>query len=358
MKICFFGDGESIHIQRWCLHFQKIGHEVSLISFKKVEIPHVTTYLVDAGKIHVDGGNWRVLLSFLKVRKIVKQIAPDVFHSLYATSYGLTGALCGFHPYVITALGSDILISPKQSAIYRLLLKFAGRRSDLFTVMSEHMRIESEKIGIAAEKIMVLPFGIDPAVFNADNRRLEASKFIMTSTRNFEDVYNIPHLLKSFQLVQEKIPQAHLNLIGAGSKKLVLEELVKELNLEEKVTFLGKISQKEMVEVFNSTHVFVSVSVSDGNNISLNEAMASGVFCIATNIPANTQWIEDGKNGFLVEIDDVETLAEKLIESHENYDSLQAVAIPINKVKIEEKGIWSNNMDTMVKNYQRLIQGK
>src|ERR1041385_3957155 len=115
MRICYFADAISIHTKRWCSHFASLGHEVHLVSFRKADIPNVTFHLLDAGNIDVRGGNWKVLLQYKKLRKILKEIKPDVLHAHYATSYGTVGALAGFHPYIITTLGSDVLISPKQS---------------------------------------------------------------------------------------------------------------------------------------------------------------------------------------------------------------------------------------------------
>ena len=86
MKICLFADATSVHSIRWCTHFHELGHEVHLISFKTNDIPSVQVHVVDAGPISVRGGNWKVLLSFRKVKKLLKQIQPEIFHSLYATS--------------------------------------------------------------------------------------------------------------------------------------------------------------------------------------------------------------------------------------------------------------------------------
>jgi glycosyltransferase involved in cell wall biosynthesis len=358
MKICFFADSESIHTVRWCNHFHELGHEVHLISFKEVILPNIHTHIVDSGNIREAGGNWKVLLKFRQVKKIVNQISPDIFHSLYATSYGITGALCGYHPYVITALGSDILISPKKSRIYRFLLKYAFSKTDLITVMSEQMKFETEKIGVPSEKIFTLPFGIDPTVFNANNRKLDQDSFVITSTRNFENVYNIPHLIKAIAKVKVKIPSIKLNLIGAGSLEQDLKDLVKNLELEECVTFFGKVPQLKIAEVLRRSHVFVSVSLSDGNNISLNEAMACDALCIATDIPANTQWIQHNENGFLVTINAVDSLADYLFLAHQKYNEIQQKAIPINHKLLEEKGIWANNMKRMEDFYEELILKK
>ena len=358
MKICFFADSESIHTARWCEHFHSLGHEVHLISFKTLILPNIHNHTVNLEKINVAGGNWKVLLKFRTVRKIVKDISPDIFHALYATSYGITGSLVGFHPYIITALGSDILLSPKQSKIYRFLLKFAFSKTDLITVMSDQMKMETVKLGVSPAKIITLPFGIDPKMFNAKNRKLDKNKFVITSTRNFEEVYNIPHLIKAVAKAKEKIPSIQLNLIGTGTQELTLKELVKQLNLDDCVTFFGKVPQSKIAEVLNQSHVFVSVSLSDGNNISLNEAMACDTLCIATNIPANTQWIQHNQNGFLVEIDAVDALVDYLVIAAEKYDEFQQSALPINRKLLEEKGIWGNNMKRMVDIYEELILKK
>ena len=71
MKICFFGDAQSIHVQKWCQHFSKTGNEVSLISFQKNEIPNIYFYHVDVGPINAAGGNWKVLLKAFHIKKLL-----------------------------------------------------------------------------------------------------------------------------------------------------------------------------------------------------------------------------------------------------------------------------------------------
>lgn len=355
MKICYFGDGESIHVIRWCKHFATLGHEVHLISFKNVEIEGIKTYFINSGSIAEKGGNWKVLLKFLKVKALLKKIKPDIFHAHYATSYGITGALTGFHPFVITTLGTDVLISPLQSKIYKILIKYAFSKADWITAMADHMKTAIENLGVNPNKVKTVPFGIDPKVFNDSTRKLPVNKFVITSTRNFEQIYNIPHLINAVSKAKSKISNIHLNLIGSGSLQKEIEKLIAENGLTENVTLLGKVTQTKIAEVLNQSHLFVSVSLSDGNNISLNEAMACGSFCIATEIPANTQWINNGENGFLIKIDDVDGLAEKIVYSYNHYDELQNKALPINKNIIEQRAIWSINMKMVEVKYQSLI---
>ncbi|MFM2226354.1 MAG: hypothetical protein RJA07_2556 [Bacteroidota bacterium] len=358
MKICYFGDAPSIHLIRWCNHFTSLGHEVHVITFKQNEIENVTTHFIDSGNISVKGGNWKVLLKTLEVRKILRKIKPDIFHAHYATSYGITGALCGYHPYIITTLGTDVLVSPNESFIYKLLLKFAFAKADWVTAMADHMKKAIEDLGVSSSKVSTVPFGIDPSIFNDKSRKLPTDKFVITSTRNFEPVYNISHLLKSVAIAKNEISNIHLNLIGAGTLLTEIENEVNKLGLQNEVTFFGKVKQTQIAEILNQSHIFVSVAKSDGNNISLNEAMACGAACIATNIAANSQWITNGKNGFLVEIDDVKTLSNNILFLHKNFEQFQNEAVPINKKIIVERAIWANHMKIVEEKYYSLIHKK
>jgi glycosyltransferase involved in cell wall biosynthesis len=221
--------------------------------------------------------------------------------------------------------------------------------------MSRQMSDVAKDLGTDMTKVSIVPFGVNPEVFNSDHRKLPEDQFVITSTRNLEKVYNIPHLLKSLALVKDKIPNLKVNLMGFGSLEADLKKMALDLGISNFIEFWGKVSQSQIADTLNKSHVFVSVSLSDGNNISLNEAMACDAFCIATNIPANQQWIEEGVNGFLVEINDVEGLADNILRTYSNYRELQEKASPINKEIIKEKGIWANNMKVVEQKYREMV---
>lgn len=357
MRICYLADSESIHTKRWCAHFHALGHEIHLISLKNSPIENVHFHHLDAGDISVKGGNKKVLFQGGKVRRLIKKIKPDILHAHYATSYGWLGARSGFNPFLVTALGTDVLISPIHSTLYRKMLRYIFRRADVVTVMAEHMKkvVADYSLG-DLNKFLVVPFGIDTKIFNSDNRKTSNEKWVITSTRNFEDVYNIPHLLKSISKIKNHISGLELNLIGDGSKRKQIEELVKELGLNDCTHFYGKISQLEIAAVLVRSNVFVTVSLSDGNNISLNEAMACGTVCVATDIPANTQWIKHGENGYLIKINDVDGLSDVLLEINKNYDQIFAKSFTLNQSIVAEKADWNKNMTLVESKYNELCK--
>ena len=353
MKICYFADGESIHVVRWCNHFSALGHDVHLVTFKNVSIPGTTTHYIDSGAISVGGGNWKVLLKFRKVKAILKKIKPDVFHAMYATSHGITGALCNYHPYIITCFGTDVLISGQQP-LYRSLLKFAFSKADWINSLAPHMSEAIRKIGADMSKVEVIPFGIDIDIFNDKNRNPDDGAFTVLSNRNHEPVYNIPYILKAIAKAKPRIPNLRFVVTGDGSMRKELEELAVDLDIMDITEFLGRITQQEMVSQLSKANVFVTVSFSDGNSLSLAEALSSGTLCIASEIPANTQWITDGENGFLVPVDDVDVLAEKLVFAYNNYEKIQNKAVTLNHAIISKDGVWKKNMDKIERKYREL----
>ncbi len=356
MRICFLADGESVHTKRWCEHFYALGHEIHLISFKNVQIDNVIVHYVNSGGIAVSGGNWKVLLKVRAIKKIINKIQPDILHAHYATSYGTVGALTGFHPFIITTLGTDVLISPNQSLIYRIFLKFAFRRADWITAMADHMKKAITDLGVSEKKVSTVMFGIDPKIFSRENRLIDVSKFVITSTRNFEPVYNLDLLIDALNLIQDKIPNLEVNLIGAGSLKNQMEEKVLKYNMQNTVKFYGKVQQTEIASTLCRSNLFVTTSLSDGNNISLNEAMACGTISIATDIPANRFWMKDGVNGFLVPTDNPQVLADKILYVYKHYSEMESNCISYNEKMISTYALFESNMRLVENKYKSFLK--
>lgn len=356
MKICFLADGQSIHTKRWCDHFSKAGQEVHLITFRQAKIENTRVHFIDAGDVVVAGGNWKVLLKTGKVKKILREIKPDLLHAHYATSYGIVGALTGFHPYIITGLGTDLLISPGSSFLYRMLIRYALKRADWITVMSEQMQEAVMKLLPEANKLSIVRFGIDPEIFHPKGRNVPTDKFVITSTRNFEPVYNIELLLNALGQIKTKISNLSVNLIGAGTLRSKLEKMTIDLGLSHIVKFHGKLQQPEIANILRQSHLFATTSLSDGNNVSLNEAMACGTVAIATDIAANREWVRNEVNGFLVPTDKPEILAEKIVYVYNNYPELERKTVTFNEKIIAEKALWQTNMAMVGNKYRELCQ--
>ncbi|HBM75432.1 MAG TPA: glycosyltransferase family 4 protein, partial [Clostridiaceae bacterium] len=113
MKICYLANAASTHTQRWAKAMRDKGCIIDVISFDRYDIEGVNVHYVkplksEYGKLPSEPKNKSYILKCGEVKKIIKAAGPDILHAHYATGYGLTGALLGFHPYVISTWGTDI----------------------------------------------------------------------------------------------------------------------------------------------------------------------------------------------------------------------------------------------------------
>ncbi len=107
-------------------------------------------------------------------------------------------------------------------------------------------------------------------------------------------------------------PNIHLVIAGFGKEQSVLVKLAKQLGVEEKVTFIGKLTEAEMIQVYRSVDCFVIPSPVESQSIVTLQALAIGLPVIAANAGALPELVHDNENGFLIKADDVNGFAQKM----------------------------------------------
>lgn len=153
------------------------------------------------------------------------------------------------------------------------------------------------------------------------------SKVIITAGR-ISPEKNHKMLIKAFALFHKKHPDYHLKIYGKPIYKEAKEELIKltnELNVGEYVEFPG--FSNDIYLIMQNAAIFVLTSNFEGLSNSMLEAMAIGIPTICTDCPAYgaREYIDDGKNGFLVKMNDYDTLAFKMSFLVDNKDMAQSI---------------------------------
>jgi len=123
----------------------------------------------------------------------------------------------------------------------------------------------------------------------------------------------VPDLLYAMKATGLEHKELLLTVMGGGDVQ-EMRELSEELDLQDQVTFTGRISEKEKLKLFKSHHVFVLPSHGEGQPISILEAMASGMAVLSTSVGTIPEIITGGKNGFLVEKGDINALTNAIKE--------------------------------------------
>jgi len=372
MKLCLLANAASIHTRRWATHFAAHGHEVTVVSLSEGKIPGVPVWKV--GPDPATRGRLAYVLAVPEVRRTVKSIDPDVLHAHYAGGYGLLGALAGRHPLVVSAWGSDVLVVPRAEPMMRWVITQCLNRADLVTSVAVHMSATMRALGVKGE-ILTLPLGVDTATFHPRSTSVgsanggtgrsrtgtsaaeaeDTAAPLVVSTRNLEPIYNVGLLIEAIPEILLKYPRAQVAILGDGSMRMDLEGRSRQLGIAESVTFLGRRTEIEVATYLSRAAVYVSTSLSDGNNISLNEAMACGAFPVVTDIPANREWIEDGQTGMLVDTRDPGELAARVNEALGSPELRQSAA-ERNWELVRQGASWKNAMKRMEAEYSAVLR--
>lgn len=354
MRILYIADARSVHTRRWAEAFRDLGAQVHVASFRPAQIAGVEVHRLPTGGL----GKAGYLLALPVLRRLAARLQPDIVHAQYLTSYGFLAALAGLRPLVVTAWGSDVLVSPRESRLSRALVGHALRHADRVTTVAEHMNAAVVALGAPPGRVQAVPFGVDTALFRPPaTPRAEAPPLRIICTRNFAPVYSVHTLIEAARLLQGRGLALALELVGAGPLRAELQAQVQAAGLAPVTAFHGHVDHPRLVALLGAAHVFVSPAVSDGNNVSLNEAMACGCFPVATDIPANAQWLDHGRNGLLFRPGDAAGLADAIAQAAADA-SLRATAAAENRLIVEQRADWQVNVQRMRGIYDSLVAAR
>lgn len=353
MKICFLGDGNSIHIQRWLKFFYEKKHEVHLITFGDVEIDNIYVHKIKNNNIKQNGGNWVYIKNIRKIKKIIKKLNPDLVNAHYVTSYGFLGALSNFKPLVISTWGSDILVTPEINFIYKLITKYSLNRSDLITSDSYYM---TDKIkNLSYKNVITVPMGVEENL--CYKQRNDSNEIInIVSLRTINKNSNVDLIIKAFKEVVSLNKGRKLNLIIANSGPEIdeIKKLVNDLKIGNQVIIKGYVSTEDIINLLLSCNLYVTIPTSDSTSVSLLEAMACGALCLVSNIPANLEWINN-TNGYIVDKFELTEIVNKMDKAINNSE-FKNKCMNNNRELILKKALWYKNMTYVEEQYFSLTK--
>jgi len=382
LRIAVLGDLNGLHTRRWLAFFTGRGHEVHAISFYPPASPpdgvkvHALRDRAAPGPASENAGRpastlrqrlpptAERLIQYVRyaragLRRVVREISPDVFQAHFAAEHGFYGTAAGFHPYVVSCWGSDIFRVPATPA-GRLIVRRALRAADVVTVNDPEMASRSAALGARRERLVIARLGIDPAFLEpltSVNEGDSSEHLIVLSDRALEPLYNIEAVIRGFALVADSLPSARLVVANDGSDRGRLEALVRELRFEGRVEFTGYLDAARLRGVLAQAAVYVSVPDSDSLSVSTMEAMAAGAFPIVSDLPSQDGWIEDGRTGLRVPAGDWFALSVALRRALSDPE-LRRQAVAPNRAKVEAEGNREWNLGVVEERMYALVAGR
>lgn len=279
-----------------------------------------------------------------KIKAIIEKEKPNIIHIHQANSvayYSIKAAKQFNIPIVLTAWGSDILYTPNKGFFYKKLVEFVINNSDYFTSDSYFLASEMRKFSSKNIDITIANFGI------TIENNIEKKENIIYSNRYLKKIYRVEFLIDAFKKFVEKNNNWKLVIAGIGEELKNLKLKTKELNLEDKIEFVGWLDYKTNMEFYKKSKIFVSIPETDATSISLLEAMAYGCIPIVSNLPANHEWIIDGLNGIIAD-----NLSETMLEESLNIDTEKM--IEINNYLVQNKATKEINRSKFISLYEKI----
>lgn len=361
MKLLFLASADSVHSHRWIRYFAEKNHEIHWISINPsidsvvIEMKNVVFY--DMSKGFSIRSPLVIFTTIQKIKKILHKTKPDIFHVHYAGVNGFLALLCNYHPFIVTAWGSDVLIAGKHF-LKKFIVSYILRAAELITCDAQHMKKAIMNFGIPESKVHIIQFGIDTKKFApgpcSDTIKqkigIPDGYQVVISMRNFEPVYDLETLLRAVPAVLKSNPRTMFLLGGRGSQKEYLENLSEKLGIKNFVIFLGFIANVDLPCYLRCANIYVSTSLSDaGIASSTAEAMACGIPVVITDTADNREWVSPT---VLFPAKNHEILAEKIIHSFKNPNTRIVEDIK-NRDVIRQKNDCYNEMGKMEKLYEK-----
>ncbi|MCK5843501.1 MAG: glycosyltransferase family 4 protein [Victivallales bacterium] len=282
--------------------------------------------------------------AYLELRREIRGLELDVVHT-HTSKAGVLGRLAAHAeriPRIIHSThgsiyepGSEIVGVPSVSMgkwFFLNLERFAGKRSDFLTVLSERERKLCLSLGLESDsKIRVVPNGVDAARFAvAAAARAKArtemgfddqAVFLSVGRLSSEKGHSV--LLEAFARFAASNPSggnARLLIVGDGPEMVNLKQLAAKLadiEFDESAMEFGKVrfagDCRDIRGFLAASDVFVLPSLYEGFGIVLLEAMAAGVPIIASRTGGVPEIVADGEGGLLVDPGDCDALAAAML---------------------------------------------
>ena len=242
-------------------------------------------------------------------------------------------------------------------------MEYTLKRADLVICDSETVKAGLLELCAKPKNIKKIFDGIDTQRFNPswNDKELKTTLGIskkapvVISIRNLYPLYNVEMLIRATPLALNRVPEAKFIIGGDGVQRDYLEKLANSLGITSSIRFVGWIPHDELPKYLASLDVYVSTSLSDSTSISLQEAMACELAPVVTDLPANREWVTDGENGFIVPVNDVQMLAERIICLIENKEVREKFGKTGREI-IKEKAEHERGMDRMERIYQGVLK--
>jgi len=300
---------------------------------------------------------WRDLLRLtFDFRRLTREIKPDLIHAGPIQTCALIAVLSGFRPILTMSWGFDLMKDVYRGRWWEFATRYTLKRSAYFTSDANVTRDTAVKYGMNPEKTVVFPWGVDLEHFKPNpESRISNNGFTLFCNRSWEPSYGVDVLARAFAKVAAQRPEVSLLLLSGGSQGPVIRQILASGGVLDRVTFAGQVSYKDLPRYYQMADLYLSASHVDGSSVSLMEALACGLPCLVSDIPANKEWVRDDYNGWLFPDGDHNALAAQILKAIDERKKLPAIGKNA-RATAEEQANWPKNVEKLLAAYAETVK--
>jgi glycosyltransferase involved in cell wall biosynthesis len=292
---------------------------------------------------------WKSLLvpcfllgQYLAARRVVRREAINAIHAHWLIPQGMVArrlASIFRIPYVVTSHGGDLF--GLRGPIALRIKKAVASSAAVVTVVSNAMRDEVRRVGLAPRELTVLPMGIDfhsrfspdPGGGREHDRLLFVGRLVPKK--------GLRYLLDAMPLILQRRPGVVLEIAGFGPELAALQAQSARLGIQSQVRFLGAMQQQELPALYRRAATFVAPFVRDdsgdqeGLPVSLMEAIGCGCPVVVGDVAGLSDLLGDATARISVDARDSQALAEAVLASLADVPGAERVALDIKRSAME-----------------------
>lgn len=313
--------GHEVHFVSYALPF-RLSNYVENIVFHEVETSNYPLFEFPLYSLSLAS----------KMVEVAKYEKLDIFHVHYAIPHATSAYLAkqmlngSEHVKVVTTLhGTDITLVGLEPS-FLPLMKFSIEASDGVTAVSRFLKEKTLTNYDIRKEIEIIPNFIDTETFKPikdkcfKQRIAPGDEKVLVHTSNFRHVKRVTDTILIFEKVIKEVP-AKLVLVGDGPDRSECERLARQLNLFDHIKFLGK--QDGLVEILNSSDLFLIPSQSESFGLAALEAMACGLPVVSSSVGGLPELVKHTETGYIAEIGDIDRMARYTIDLLTNQKKYQ-----------------------------------
>ncbi|MFZ0761940.1 MAG: glycosyltransferase family 4 protein [Candidatus Sulfotelmatobacter sp.] len=367
MKVLYFSDNTSGHNRRFLEKLSQSGLRVWFLdptSNRAAQswLPKQVHWLQAKQPLprNLDKATFASFLP--EFEHLLKEIRPDLVHAGPVQTCGYLTALSGFHPWLLTSWGSDILFDAERSPEGKQATQLALSSADAVFCDCDTVRARARQFAdIPDSRFVQFPWGIRKGTFSPEGALPSKEEFeretgthVFLSTRSWEPLYGIDTLLEAFRQAYRVDSSLRLLLLGSGSEAGRIREFVDVNGLSRVIQTFSPHRHEDMPKWFRAVDTYVSCAQSDGTSISLLEAMATGLPLVVTDIPSNHEWVVEAHNGWLARARSSEEFADRLLRAARLSPEQRRLFSERNQRIVQERADWDRNFPKLLEMYERI----